>query len=60
MPELEPMVALVVLELLHTPPVVADVSVPLAPIHTVVGPVIKLGSAYTVTVADAAQPPGML
>jgi hypothetical protein len=49
MPELE-------LLLLQVPPVVALASVTLLPTHTVPGPVIAAGSAFTVTTRDAIQP----
>ena len=47
-PDVEPMVAISVLPLLHTPPVVADDNVVVRPAHTLVVPVIAAGNGWTV------------
>lgn len=43
-------VPVAVLELLHVPPVVVDVSVAVAPVHTDVDPLIADGVGFTVTI----------
>ena len=48
-PVVAPIVATTVLELLHVPPPVASVSVPVVPVHKFVGPAIGSGAAFTVT-----------
>lgn len=55
-PDAEPTGAIAVLLLLHAPPVVASVSVIVAPTHTLLLPVIAAGEVLTVTVAVVAQP----
>ena len=52
-------VAMVVLALLHTPPLPVVLRVPVAPTHTVEGPpmVPASGNGFTVTVAVAATVP---
>lgn len=52
----EPIVATVTLLLAHVPPVLALLSVVVAPVHTDVVPVIAAGSGFTVTTIDLAQP----
>ena len=47
-PVVEPIVAMSVLALLHTPPVVADDNVVVLPAHTLVVPVIAAGNGWTV------------
>lgn len=49
-PELRPMVAIVVSLLLHVPPVVPSVRVIVEPTHTRDGPVIGIGAERTVSV----------
>jgi len=51
-----PIVATVVLPLLHTPPVVRSLNVVVAPGHTLSVPVMINGKGFTVTVARAVQP----
>ncbi len=55
MPDPAPIVALVVLLLLHVPPGGVLVSVRVPPRHTVGVPVIAVGIAFTVIVAVAKQ-----
>jgi hypothetical protein len=50
------MVAMIVLLLLHTPPVETVVSAAEVPIHIVEGPVMADGGVFTVTVAVVKQP----
>ena len=54
MPELEPIVAINVLLLLHVPPPSPSLSVVVEPTHTKVFPIIDVGNGLmvTVTVAD--------
>jgi hypothetical protein len=59
-PVAEPTPATEVLPLLHVPPVVTFPNVELAPIHTVVAPVIEEGRALTVTSAVVAHPPDIV
>lgn len=54
------MVAVAVLLLLQVPPALASLSVTDAPSHTPVAPVIVAGSGFTVTLAVAVQPVGMV
>lgn len=51
-------VALPVLLLLHTPPVVASLSAMVDPLHAVVGPVIA-GSVFTVIAMPTEHPPAV-
>src|ERR1019366_9069008 len=63
MPETTPVlptVATAVLLLLHVPPGVASVSVVVLPAQTVAVPVTDDGNAFTVTVAEAVQPPDVV
>jgi hypothetical protein len=53
-------VATLVLLLVHTPPATALVSVMVDPWHTVVGPPMLPGAAFTVTVFDASVPQPVL
>lgn len=55
-PVSEPTVATAVLLLLQLPPVIEFTSVIVAPLHTVVGPVIGPGARFTVTTAVTKQP----
>lgn len=55
-PVTEPTVATATVLLLHTPPVVAELSVVADPAHTLVVPVIAAGIALTVTVVVVLQP----
>jgi hypothetical protein len=55
-PELTPIVATLVVLLLHVPPVVASCTVTVEPGHIGVFPVIAAGSAITVTVAVVRHP----
>lgn len=57
-PELMPIVAIVVAVLVQVPPPTASVSGVVAPIHTVIIPVMAAGTGLTVTVSTAAQPDG--
>lgn len=57
-PDAEPIVATKVLPLVQVPPVVALVSVVVAPTHTVKVPVGAGGLALTVTTVEAMQPDG--
>ena len=54
----EPTLAMVLSLLVHIPPEVALFSVVEEPIHTIDEPVMAVGTAFTVTVAIAAQPVG--
>jgi hypothetical protein len=56
MPVVAPTVALVVLLLLHVPPVVAFDSNEVLPKHIVATPVFAPGTLFTVTTVEAAQP----
>ena len=51
-----PTIAVALLPVLHVPPVAVSVRVVVSPSHTVIVPVILLGSGFTVTFAVAAQP----
>lgn len=55
-PVVAPAVAVVVLLLVQLPPVVASLSVDVAPMHTTAVPVIAAGNGFTVTVAVFVQP----
>ena len=57
-PVLAPTDAVPVLLLLHVPPVVAELSVVTAPVHTVDAPDIAAGNGLTVTTAITRQPVG--
>ena len=59
-PLAEPTVAIIVLLLVHVPPVGVELNVIVAPGHTVPGPVIVLGSAFTVIGVTMKQPVGMV
>lgn len=59
MPVVEPTVACDGLLLVHIPPDVAELSVVVTPVHTVVVPVIVAGSAFTVIVLVARAPHGV-
>ena len=52
----DPAVATAVLPLLHAPPGVTSLNAVVAPIQTLVAPVIPEGSGLTVTVTMDAQP----
>ena len=52
----EPMAAIAVLLLLHTPPEVASVNVVVKPTHTFVVPPIAAGFGLTVKLVTAIQP----
>jgi len=55
-PLLVPMVATVVLLLLHEPPAVASLSVVVRPEQTLAVPVMEAGNGLTVTTTDVIQP----
>jgi hypothetical protein len=55
-PDVDPIGAIVLLLLVHVPPVTASVSVVVSPEHTCVVPAIAVGSVFTVTAAVAWQP----
>lgn len=57
-PVVAPTVAVAVLLLLHVPPVVVELNVVTAPVHTVEAPDIAAGNGLTVTVAITRQPVG--
>lgn len=57
-PVADPIVATEVVALAHVPPVVASVSVMLAPTHKADGPLIAAGNGFTVTVVFLKHPPG--
>jgi hypothetical protein len=59
MPEEEPTEATGVLLLVHTPPVVASVSVIVCPAHTAEAPAIAAGVWFTVMANEAEQPAGV-
>ncbi len=53
----EPTVAIVILLLVHTPPVGEELKVDEDPVHMANTPVIAPGCAFTVTTLVAKQPP---
>ena len=55
-PVVAPTVAVAVLLLLQPPPVVASLSVVVAPMHTTAVPVITPGNGFTVTAAVIVHP----
>ena len=55
-PEVLPMVAMVVVVLIQVPPATASLSVIVAPTHTAPGPVMAAGIVYTATVVLTLQP----
>jgi hypothetical protein len=57
-PVVSPTVAIAVLPLLQVPPPVPSASVVVAPVHTVVMPVIPAGDGYTVIAIAIVQPVG--
>jgi hypothetical protein len=57
-PEVDPMVATAVLELVHMPPGTPSKSVDVLPAHKVVMPVIGVGVGLTVIVVVVKQPVG--
>ena len=57
-PEVTSTVAIAALPLLHVPPVVASLSVEVAPAHIFVIPVTGAANGLTVTVAVERQPKG--
>ena len=57
-PVSDPIVATAVLELIHVPPLVASLSVVVAPIQAVVVPVIDDGGGFMVNTVVAKQPVG--
>ena len=59
-PLVEPTVAIIVLLLVHVPPVGEEPNVIVAPGHTVPGPVIEPGSAFTVIGVTTKQPVGIV
>jgi hypothetical protein len=56
----EPMVAMVVLLLLHVPPGVPSVNVAVEPTHILYDPMINDGSGLMVTIAVEKQPVGIV
>jgi hypothetical protein len=56
-PEDDPIVATVVVLLIHVPPVVASLSVLHSPAQTVVGPVIPTGTGFTVPILNVLHKP---
>jgi hypothetical protein len=52
-----PIVATPVLALVHVPPVGVELNVVVAPVHTLIVPVMAVGCVLTVTAAAAKQPP---
>lgn len=57
-PDVEPIVAIPVLLLLHTPPAVASFKVVVPSTQTLVTPVIEDGKGFTVTTVVVRQPVG--
>jgi hypothetical protein len=55
-PDVDPIVATAVLELVHVPPVTPLVRVVVAPSHSAVVPLMAVGAGFTVTIFDAVQP----
>lgn len=55
-PEVLPMVAMVVVVLIQVPPATASLRVIVAPTHTALGPVMAAGIVYTATVVLTLQP----
>lgn len=54
-PVVNPILASAVLLLVHVPPVIASESMIEDPVHTLPGPVMGGGAAFTVTVTDTVQ-----